>query len=338
MNDHDKSREQLVGELMELRQRIAELETAQREHKRIEAALREAEERYRGIAENAMDVVFYYSYDPDDYGIKYINRAIEGVIGYVPEQYYQDPGLDSKVTHPDDRPVLAGVEDVLRVTRQPLTRQIRFVHRDGHTVHVEAKFAPIFNSEGELVACVGVSRDITERRRAEEQLAHMATHDALTGLPNRTLFNDRLTVALAHAERNGQKLAVMLLDLDHFKDVNDTLRHSVGDQLLQVVGNRLTSLLRKSDTVARMGGDEFLLLFPKLARTEYSARIASKIVEAFRRPFVFDDHELHITTSIGIAVYPCDGEDADTLLRNADIAMYRGKERGRNTYQRYTED
>lgn len=179
-------------------------------------------------------------------------------------------------------------------------------------------------------------RLVEEKQRAEQQLAYMATHDALTGLPNRVLFNDRLTMALAHAHRNQRELAVMLLDLDHFKDVNDTLGHSVGDQLLQTVGDRLMSLLRKSDTVARMGGDEFMLILSEIPRVEDTAKIAQKILEAFRKPFVFDGHELHVTTSIGIAIYPYDGKDADMLMKNVDVAMYRAKNQGRDNYQYYS--
>ncbi len=179
-------------------------------------------------------------------------------------------------------------------------------------------------------------RELTERKWAEEALVRMATHDPLTGLPNRRLFNDRLNLELAHARRNQRKLAVMLLDLDHFKDVNDTLGHSMGDKLLQVVGQRLLGLLRKSDTVARMGGDEFTLLLPEIAQAEDATQIAHKILGAFRKPFEFNDHEVRITTSIGIAIYPDDGEDADTLIKNADIAMYRAKDQGRDNYQRYS--
>jgi diguanylate cyclase (GGDEF)-like protein len=133
---------------------------------------------------------------------------------------------------------------------------------------------------------------------------------------------------------NQQKLAVMLLDLDYVKDINDMLGHSVGDKLLQAVGERLMSLLRKSDTVARMGGDEFMLVLPETARVEDAAKIASKILQAIRRPLALDDHEIHITTSIGIAMYPDDGEDIDSLMRGADIAMYRAKAKGRDNYQR----
>ena len=176
---------------------------------------------------------------------------------------------------------------------------------------------------------------ITERERAEETIKHMAYHDPLTGLPNRRLFNDRLNLALAHAHRNQKKLAVMLLDLDQFKEVNDTLGHSVGDQLLQVVSERLTDLLRKDDTVARMGGDEFMLLLPEIAGGEGAAKVAQKVLEALREPFVLDSHELRITTSIGMVFYPDDGEDADTLVKNADIAMYRAKDQGRDNCQRW---
>ena len=178
-----------------------------------------------------------------------------------------------------------------------------------------------------------------ERESAQadvQELQQLAYHDPLTGLPNRTLFNDRLALALSQAHRNQQKLAVIMLDLDGFKDVNDTLGHSMGDELLQAVGDRLTSLLRQGDTVARMGGDEFMMLLPEITGGEAAAQIAQKILEAFREPFVFDGHRLHITTSIGIALYPNDGEDGDTLTKSADIAMYRAKEEGRGSYQRYT--
>ena len=193
---------------------------------------------------------------------------------------------------------------------------------------------PLRNADGSI-SMLTMFRDITERKRAEETIKQMAYHDALTDLPNRLLFNDRLNLALAHARRSQQKLALMMLDLDHFKEVNDTLGHSVGDKLLRVVGKRLTSLVRESDTVARMGGDEFMLTLPEVAEAEDAARIAEKILRGFQKPFVLDGHELHVTTSVGIAMYPDDGEDGGTLMKNADIAMYRAKEQGRNNYQRY---
>ena len=181
------------------------------------------------------------------------------------------------------------------------------------------------------------TRRLAERKRkAQERLAYMATHEPLTGLPNRSLFKDRLTLALTHAKRNQEKLAVMLLDLDHFKNVNDTLGHAVGDELLQVISARLRMALRQGETVARIGGDEFLLLLPAIARLEDAAKIAEKILIALQKPLEREGHQFRVTVSIGIAVYPKDGEDANTLIKNADTAMYRAKKEGRNSYQRYS--
>jgi diguanylate cyclase (GGDEF)-like protein len=177
--------------------------------------------------------------------------------------------------------------------------------------------------------------ELEERKRAEAIVRQMAYHDDLTGLPNRALFNDRLGVALARARRSKQKLAVMLLDLDHFKDVNDTLGHAVGDQLLQAVGQRLSGLLRESDTVCRMGGDEFLLLLPDMQKSEYAGKAAERILEVIRKPFTLGEHRLPVTTSLGIAVYPDDGEDGDALVKNADLAMYVAKDKGRDRFQSY---
>ncbi len=172
-----------------------------------------------------------------------------------------------------------------------------------------------------------------ERKRVEQQLDFMATHDPLTGLPNRTLFNDRINLALVQAQRAYKKLAVMVLDLDRFKDINDTMGHNVGDQVLKAVGERLINILRKSDTVARMGGDEFIVLLSNIARAEDVFGIAEKILKNLQKPFIFNDHKLHITTSIGIATYPNHGENVDTLMKNADTAMYTAKEKGRCKYQ-----
>ena len=174
---------------------------------------------------------------------------------------------------------------------------------------------------------------MSERRRAEEQIEYQAYHDALTGLPNRLLFRDRLTVALAHARRHETALAVMFLDLDRFKNVNDTLGHTLGDELLRVVAERLRCVLREGDTIARMGGDEFTILLSDLKAAEDAAKIAQKLLDAVAEPMPIEGHELFVTTSIGISLYPDDGDSADALLKNADNAMYRAKETGRNAFQ-----
>ena len=185
-----------------------------------------------------------------------------------------------------------------------------------------------------MIACL-----LEDEREASElatvEMEHLAYHDALTGLPNRPLFIDRLIVALAQASRSDQKLAVFFLDLDRFKDINDSIGHSTGDVLLKAVAERIRRCIREGDTVARFGGDEFTLLIPRIDNVEDAAKIAQKILETLKIPFAIADHELFVTTSIGISVYPTDGVDPETLVRNADTAMYRAKDQGRDNYQLY---
>ncbi len=192
-------------------------------------------------------------------------------------------------------------------------------------------------SDGQLLSGIGTALGLSlENLRQKETILHLAYHDALTDLPNRRLFEDRLTVALAQARRKKQMAAVMCLDLDWFKVVNDTMGHALGDQLLQSVAERLTGLMRDSDTVARVGGDEFTLLLPDVARAEDTVEVAERILEALRQPWVLNGHEFYVTASIGIAMCPNDAEDAESLLRNADTAMYRAKDSGRDNYKLYT--
>src|SRR5437762_2495491 len=185
-----------------------------------------------------------------------------------------------------------------------------------------------------MIACL-----LEDEREAAElasaEIEHLAYHDALTGLPNRPLFVDRLIVAVAQSGRAAQKLAVFFLDLDRFKDINDSLGHSTGDSLLKSVAERIRRCIREGDTVARFGGDEFTLLIPRIDHVEDAAKIAQKILETLKIPFSISDHELFVTTSIGISVFPADGSDPETLVRNADSAMYRAKDQGRDNYQLY---
>jgi diguanylate cyclase (GGDEF)-like protein len=190
--------------------------------------------------------------------------------------------------------------------------------------------------------CAAIERELRDaevrrmRLHAEEVIEHQAHFDLLTDLPNRVMFQDRLTLALTHANRHRKMLAVIFVDLDRFKTIVDTLGHAIGDRLLRAVAERLSGCLEEGDTLARMGGDEFVVLLPQINRADKAVRLAHKVLEVLKPAFQFSGHELHITTSIGISLYPYDGEDADTLLKNADTALYRAKEQGRNNYQLYT--
>ena len=189
---------------------------------------------------------------------------------------------------------------------------------------------------GKVINYVSVFSDISSIKRSQEQLAYLAHHDPLTELPNRLLFNDRLDHALRRAEREGHQSSILFLDLDRFKNINDSLGHPIGDILLQQAATRILHLVRKEDTVARLGGDEFIILIEDIDDTQNIAHLAKKITEAFAAPFTVKGHELHLSVSIGISLYPRDGKDGPTLVRNADAAMYRAKEEGRNAYQFYT--
>jgi diguanylate cyclase (GGDEF)-like protein/PAS domain S-box-containing protein len=187
-----------------------------------------------------------------------------------------------------------------------------------------------------LQVASGLAAVAIEQRGLTDRLAHQAHHDALTGLPNRALFEDRLGMAITHAHRQGRQLAVLFLDLDQFKVINDSLGHGLGDRLLQAVAARLQASVREGDTVARQGGDEFILLLPWIGSAVDAAKVARKILEAIRQPVHLDGHDLYVTTSIGVSVYPEDGEDVATLIKNSDSALYRAKEQGRDGVQLYT--
>jgi len=202
------------------------------------------------------------------------------------------------------------------------------VRRDGVETPIEDSVAPIHNREGQPTGAVIVFRDVSATHAMAEQMEHSAKHDFLTGLPNRMLLNDRISQAIASAKRHGTEVALLFLDLDGFKHINDSLGHSIGDKLLQSIAKQLVGSVRASDTVSRQGGDEFVVLLLDVKHPEDSGRVAAKILKAIAKAHLIDDHELHITASVGVSVYPDDGLDAETLIRNADTAMYQAKEDG----------
>jgi diguanylate cyclase (GGDEF)-like protein/PAS domain S-box-containing protein len=230
-------------------------------------------------------------------------------------------------------------------TRNPMERamgQNRTVHlpancilvrRDGFEIPIEDSVAPIHNREGQPTGAVIVFRDVSAARAMVVQMTHSAEHDFLTGLPNRMLLNDRVNQAIGLAARHDNKVAVLFLDLDGFKHINDSLGHPIGDKLLQSIAKRLVDCVRNSDTVSRQGGDEFVVLLSEMEQSEDAAISALRILQAVAEAHNIDQHDLHVTASIGVSVFPDDGKDAETLVKNADTAMYQAKENGRQSYQ-----
>jgi diguanylate cyclase (GGDEF)-like protein/PAS domain S-box-containing protein len=219
-----------------------------------------------------------------------------------------------------------------------LTSNCVLIRRDGVESGIEDSAAPIHNRHGHVTGAVMVFHDVSAARALSLQISHLAQHDFLTDLPNRMLLNDRLTQAIELGRRHGKQLAVLFLDLDRFKHVNDSLGHEIGDKLLQSMAGRLVSCVRSSDTVSRQGGDEFVILFSEIEHADDAAASAQKILTALRAPHDVAHHDLHVTASIGVSIYPDDGRDAETLIKCADTAMYHAKESGRNNYQFFTPD
>lgn len=262
--------------------------------------------------------------------IEYINPAAEKIFGYmaseivgenidtiIPKLYYkEDEELDEKYQFIDKN------------------REIVGKRKDESTLPIDLTISKFY--AGKKCFFTIMLRDITERKQYEERIRYQAFYDSLTGLPNRLLLKERMGLEIAHAKQTSQKLALMYLDLDRFKLINDTLGHDIGDKLLKEIAERLKACVRQDDTVARIGGDEFVTLLPGINRGENVGKIANKILEAIREPVIIEEHEMYLTISIGVTIFPDDGENDENLLTNADVAMYRAKEKGKNNFQLYT--
>ncbi|HEY6928770.1 MAG TPA: PAS domain S-box protein, partial [Thermoanaerobaculia bacterium] len=299
------------------------------EPQRARRAAQTSENRYRHLFERNLAGVFRTTIDGQ---ILDCNDSFAHILGCSSrEEVLRHPAWDFYPTAADRYRALARLKE-----RQMLNNYEHCVRRrDGSLVWVLENGSLVEGPDGEATLIEGTVIDITERKRAEEKIEHLAFHDTLTGLPNRLLFNDRLDLALRQSRRNEQKLATLFLDLDRFKVINDSLGHTTGDELLTAVAERIIGSVRQGDTVARLGGDEFIVLVPGIAQADDASKIAQKILDAVRLPIRIRERDLFVTTSIGVAIYPTDGKDSDTLIRNADTAMYRAKERGRDNYQLY---
>lgn len=310
--------------------RIATAVRAALERKRERLATLEAEARYQTLF-NSLPLGLFRA-DPEGRFLE-VNPALVSMLGFPDRESLMSARLPDLCVRVEDRERWI---DAVRRAGVVRGLEIPLIRPDGGDLWVRATIGGVTGPRGELLACEGTLEDITQQRRAEEKLRHQAYHDDLTGLPNRLLFADRFAQTLEHTRRSGRTLAMLLLDLDRFKTINDTLGHPAGDRLLRAIAKRLVGCVRGTDTVARFGGDEFMILLSGLEGVEDAARTAEKLLHIVSPAVPIDGQELHVTTSIGISIYPYDGGDIETLIKNADTALYRAKEQGRNGYQMYT--
>ena len=268
--------------------------------------------------------------------ITWVNEAFTRLSGYPAEEVYgQIPSLFKSGKH--DTSFYQGIWQTI-LSGEVWHGEIVNRRKDGGLYTVQQTITPLRDVQGKVVHFVAIHEDITDKKLSEAHIYYKAHYDTLANLPNRSLFYDRLQHELAHAHRNERMLAVMFLDLDRFKVINDTLGHTYGDQALKAVAERLKGCVRESDTVSRWGGDEFIFIITDIIQPQDVAFIAHKIFNEMSSPFQLEEREVYITPTIGIAVYPLDASDAETLIKKADTAMYDGKEGGRNTFRFYTQE
>ena len=296
-------------------------------------ALEHAELRYRHIFEHASEGIFQTTREGQYLAA---NPALARIYGYAtPQELMTDL---SDIEH--RLYVSAGRRDVfhrlMKAQGQVLNFESEVFRRDGTRIWISENAHIVLSPQGEFLCYEGTVQDITERRRYQEQLERQANHDQLTGLPNRVLLGDRIAQGIAQASRQGYFLALVFMDLDNFKYINDSLGHAAGDELLKVVAQRLTGCLRSSDTVARLGGDEFVLVINDHYRTSSVISLLERVLKDIGRPVMLNGREFHVGASLGVAMYPSDGDDAQILLKHADVAMYAAKDRGRNNFQFFT--
>ncbi len=303
------------------------------ERKRMEDSLAAREREFRTLAENSPDTIARYG---RDYRRLYVNPAYAALA---------EGGADALLgMTPSERPVYADAEEYeaalagVFASGKGTEFELKWADRVGREVYSLIRLTPEFGADGDVASVLAVGRDITELSASRVKIHQMAFYDTLTSLPNRALFGDRLRQMLTDASRRGQLAGVMMLDLDHFKAVNDTMGHPAGDELLCETAARLGACVRAYDTVARLGGDEFAILLPELRSGDDLGRVASKVLEALNQPFLLDGKEVFVSCSIGIALYPSDSTEADDLLKFADSAMYLAKRSGRSKFRFYSRE
>lgn len=333
-------------ELIDTVDRLQRRRRIEREHALMTVRLEHSERLHRFLVEQSPDII--YTLDREGLFI-FINGRVEALLGYARGELLGKHY--SLIVHPEDLEHARFAFNERRIGDRASTNvEIRLQTKTQGVRHFENRtIVTILSSQGiyaasegpatqHFMGTSGVARDITDRKKAEETIAFQAFHDLLTGLPNRILFKDRLEIALTQATRKGQRLGVMFIDIDRFKLINDTYGHHEGDELLKCFAKRARSCLRSGDTLARQGGDEFTVLLPDLSSAEDAAFIAEKLLAELKLPFKIAGLDFFTTVSVGIALFPDDGESAEQLIRHADIAMYQIKGRGKNGYLQFTQE
>jgi len=302
--------------------------------KAIESQLRLSERRFRDFAEAAGE----YVWETDAAGrFTFVSSRVQSVIGYEDAELIGHTGAEFMPPWEYER-VLMWIRDNHAEDGSFRDLEHRFVTRSGEVLWVQVNAVSLYDAHGKFQGYRGTCRNITDRHKAEERISYLATRDPLTDLPNRLLFNDRLEQGLVNARRKREALALMFIDLDRFKNINDSLGHHVGDLLLQEVAARMQACVRRGDTLSRLGGDEFVVTLEGLQHAEDAAQVAQKIIQSLARPMEIGGHILTTSCSIGISIFPADAEDSATLMKNADTAMYHAKEKGRRNFQFFSRE
>lgn len=306
------------------------------ERKESEAALRESQNRLNSILDSILDVV--WSVSADFARLNYVNRSVEHIYGYPVSAFEKNPRLWLEAIHPEDRPNIDHALEAVNPEHRSCEAEFRIVRQDGEIRWLHCKGHLVLDANGHPLRIDGIGTDITRRKAAEQQVQALAYYDNVTMLPNRTLLHDRLAQATHMAIRSQKKVALLFMDLDNFKNVNDSLGHHIGDMLLRAIADRLTQCVREEDTVARIGGDEFLVVLPDIDKGEQAAAVADKILANTAQPFMLQGQQIYSTISVGISIFPDDGKEPLELIQHADSALYQAKGHGRNCYQFFTKE
>jgi len=316
----------------------AQLQKYYQENERSKRTLQDKDERFRSLVSNIPGAVYRYTLSESrEWKMEFISDVIKDITGLPAAEFMeQSIAVYFEKVLPQDLPLLqdAFEKAVREGAMFSVDYRMRHISGDFRWVHDHGR--AVRDEEGKVTHVDGVISDVTERTKEKERFNQLVYYDALTNLPNRELFVDRLDQAIQHARRKKESGAVLALDLDHFKRINDTLGHSIGDQLIKAVSVRLLKVLFDSDTVTRIGGGAFIILLPRVAKTEDAENVANKLLTAFKAPFLVNEHELFTSCSIGIAIFPNDGETSDILIKNADAAMHISKEKGKDRFQLFS--